>query len=313
MLLNIMLKSILLFFPGVLECMPKLMPSIIAILCLCSPVAFANWDEQLAKHEITKQNPTNTIILEQYQAYNSGKLPKIADATIKNIPIHESGEALVDISQQHNPRMTMMPTPSTPFASPDQNSGLPSAPFVRTTLYKKLNRLIVKLDQLAPQFGYKAGQISIKVFEGLRDIDTQNKLFNDKAKEIQAMNPGFTQEQVFTETSKWVSPTKNNVPAHSTGAAIDLRLYDEQTGTFLDMGKFGVIWGQNNAAPTFSSEITDEQIANRLFLLLAASSAGLVNYPYEFWHFSTGDRYAVYWQKPEQMQAIYNSIKATKG
>lgn len=65
MLLNIMLKSILLFFPGVLECMPKLMPSIIAILYLCSPVAFANWDEQLAKHEITKQNPTNTIILEQ--------------------------------------------------------------------------------------------------------------------------------------------------------------------------------------------------------------------------------------------------------
>ena len=288
------------------------MPSIIAILYLCSPAAFGNWDEQLAKYEITKQNLTNAIILEQYQTYKAGKLPKIADDTIKSIPIHESGEALVDISQQNNPRLRMMPTPSTPFTSPDQNSGLPSAPFVRTTLYKKMNRMIVALDQLAPQFGYKAGQLSIMVFEGLRDIDTQNKLFNTKVKEIQTMNPDFTKEQVLDEVSKWVSPTKNHVPAHSTAGAIDFRLYDEQSSKFLDMGKFGVIWGPNNTAPTFSSEITDEQIANRLLVLLAASRAGLVNYPYEFWHFSTGDRYAVYWQNSKPRQSIYDSIKATK-
>jgi len=45
-------------------------------------------------------------------------------------------------------------------------------------------------------------------------------------------------------------------------------------------------------------------------ILFAASNANLVNYPFEYWHFSTGDRYAAYWQKPKPMQAVYNSIKA---
>lgn len=110
----------------------------------------------------------------------------------------------------------------------------------------------------------------------------------------------------------WILPVKNNVPAHSTGGAVYFRLYDTKNSKYLDMGKFGAIWDQNNAAPTFSSELTNEQISNRLYLLVAASNSDLINYPYEFWHFCTSDRYAVYWKKRGPMPAIYNSIKTTK-
>ncbi|MGB8468039.1 MAG: hypothetical protein WCE21_03455 [Candidatus Babeliales bacterium] len=32
-----------------------------------------------------------------------------------------------------------------------------------------------------------------------------------------------------------------------------------------------------------------------LYFLIAANSGGLINYSYEHWHFSYGDRYAAYW------------------
>lgn len=286
----------------------KLFTQFLLLITLITPFAAnANWDEQLAKHNVTSK----TILFAQYQAYQNNTVPKIADEQIKQIPIKEDGEPLVNIRQQNNPRIQMMPNPSKPFGSPDANSGLPSAPYVRKSLYNKLEKLVVELDKLAPEFGYASGHVNIKVFEGLRDIDTQNKLFDAKVKEVQAANPSFTNEQVLAEASKWISPTKNNVPAHSTGGAVDFRLYDVKNAKYIDMGKFGVIWGHNNATPTFSSEITDEQIANRLFLLIAAANANLVNYPFEYWHFSTGDRYAAYWQKPKPLQAVYNSIKVT--
>jgi D-alanyl-D-alanine dipeptidase len=79
---------------------------------------------------------------------------------------------------------------------------------------------------------------------------------------------------------------------------------------FLDMGTFGAIWGKNNNAPTFSENTTDNQKRNRLYCLVAAETVGLTNYLYEFWHFSSGDRYEAYWNKDlNEKRAIYGSIQ----
>lgn len=100
----------------------------------------------------------------------------------------------------------------------------------------------------------------------------------------------------------------NNIPVHSTGAAIDIRLWDTKNEQFVDMGSFGVIWGVNASAPTFSEDLTDEQKSNRLFALIAATQAGLVNYSYEYWHFSYGDRYASFWKKKSYKKAMYGPV-----
>jgi hypothetical protein len=63
-----------------------------------------------------------------------------------------------------------------------------------------------------------------------------------------------------------------------------------QRNDFVNTGPFGGVWGENKTAPTFSAAITATQIKNRHFLLIAATQAGLVNYPCEFWYFSSGDR-----------------------
>lgn len=50
---------------------------------------------------------------------------------------------------------------------------------------------------------------------------------------------------------------------------------------------------------------------NRLLLLVAAAQAGLVNYCYEWWHFSHGDRYAQFWQEAnaDKRIAVYDAVK----
>ncbi len=265
----------------------------------------ANWNEILDAY--TTVFPYESILGKQHQAYVLSQAPTIADKRIKEIPIDEMGEELVDLRLIEHERIQMLPDPSIPFEAACFNSGLPNASKMRTRIFIKLQDMLKALDALANSFGYDPGQINIKIFEGLRDLNTQKTLFEKKLEEILASYPNFTLEMAEQETAKWVSPYKNNVPVHSTGAAIDMRLWDSKKKVFLDMGTFGVIWGKNDNAPTFSENITDDQKRNRLYCLVAAEVAGLTNYVYEFWHFSSGDRYDAYWLK--EKRALYGPVQ----
>jgi len=259
------------------------------------------WEEAFDAYEVG-----GTILERQYRSYASGSALPLADPKIKEIPIHENGEELVDLRECGYSRIRMLPDPRAPFASPSCNSGLPSASKMRLAVFLKLQGMIEALDALAPRFGYEPGQVDIHLFEGLRDLKTQSELFQKKVEEILLARPELSLEAAEQEAAKWVSPVKNNVPVHSTGAAVDIRLWDNQKQDFVDMGAFGVIWGPNKTSPTFSEDLLDAQKLNRLYCLMAAERAGLTNYPYEFWHFSSGDRVDAYWKG--ESQAVYGSV-----
>jgi D-alanyl-D-alanine dipeptidase len=273
--------------------------------------AFGNWKDHIESKKSVMREPAYCLLTAQHEAHVKNDAPKIVDPRVKTIPIVESDEPLVDVNASNHARISMLPNPTHPFASPDCNSGFTASSKIRHSVFVKLQGLVNQLDDLAPHFGYDAGQIHIKVFEGLRDLKTQETLFNNKAHEIQQANPSMSEEDVFAETCKWVSPVRNNIPVHSTGAAIDIRLWDTKNNQFIDMGSFGVIWGKNTIAPTFSADLSTEQINNRLLLLASAAQAGLVNYTYEWWHFSHGDRYASFWQEADagKRMAIYDAVK----
>lgn len=287
------------------------MHKIILLLTISTTLIAQTWQELLTReYAPLLQNPSCQLIEAQYIKFQEGHSPAVAWDCIKSINIIECGEPLINIREIGNPRISMMPDPVMPFEDAIYNSGMPGASFVRASLFEHLVRMVHYLDTLAPVFGYKSGQIDIKVFEGLRDLQTQQKLFDNKKSEIQQMHPEMSEEELFAETSKWVSPVRNNIPVHSTGAAVDIRLWDNENNTFVDMGKFGVLWGSNPNCVTFAQEITDEQKKNRLFCLLAAAHAKLTNYAYEYWHFSYGDRYAAYWNwlSKDNPIAQYGSI-----
>jgi D-alanyl-D-alanine dipeptidase len=290
--------------------MKKLIIAASLLFCSCLTPVYAGWEDQILQHKLQMQQQTFNLIIAQFQAYKNNSIPSMAADQIKRIPINDSHESLVSLkTHNNNQRITMMDDPRDPFDSPDHNAGFDESAKVRITVYRSLEQLLQNLDNLAVAFGYAPGQISIRIFEALRYMSTQQTLFENKLQEIQKKYPKYSEAEAYAETIKWVSPVKNNIPPHATGAAVDIRLFDRTKNKYLDMGPFGVIWGDNPTAPTFSAALSEEQINNRLFLLAAATEAGFVNYPYEYWHYSFGDRYAAYWLKLSPMVAIFGQVE----
>lgn len=286
------------------------MKKIILVLALTFSSLLSNkWDQIFDRYRGAVNNSTYALIKKQYESFVSGNAFAISNSIIKKIEIKECGEELVDLRKVQHLRISVMEESEFSLAHQCKEDIDPRAARhaeVRKSVFEVLKKMIDELDKIAPAFGYEPGDLEIKLFEGLRDIATQKKLFDTKMESILKSNPGMTQEEAYAETSKWVSPYKNNVPTHSTGAAIDIHIWSKKLQKFCDMGRFNG-YG-NDLAPIFSQnpQLTETQAMNRFMLITAATSAGLVNYIYEWWHFSLGDRYSAFWLSKDF--AIYNSI-----
>ena len=212
----------------------------------------------------------------------------IADSSVKSLPINESGEELIDLLKMNNPRIK----PMSAFSLKYQNT-YEGFSKVRYGVYEKL----LKMLELLPQ------QFGIAYFEGFRPLHKQKEYFDNKFKEFLVTTND--KELAYQETSKQVSPFIDNIPTHTTGAAIDITLFIIKEGQeeLLDMGKFDVISGPNDQQETFSENTTKSQRNNRLLLLAAATNAGLVNYGFEWWHYSYGDKAWAFVKK--QKEAIF--------
>lgn len=255
------------------------------------------WTELIEQHKECMGDTTYQLITQQYQAFKAGIAPKISHPDVKKIAIIEGNEPLVHCAQASNKRIGTLEGDILLQAHTQPEDIDPRSekyPYVRQGVYDALCRMIQELDILAPYFGYEAKDLEIKLFEGVRDLAMQKKLFDTKLNELMAANPEMSYDQAYEQTCYWVSPYINNTPVHSTGAAIDIALYNKRTQTFCSMGRFNV---GGLGAPTFSEDqsLTVEQKNHRLLFLIAATRAGLTNYVYEFWHYSYNDRYALYW------------------
>lgn len=218
----------------------------------------------------------------------------IADIAVKKILIEEVNDPLVDLNEVNNPRIVPLVSIDKKYDAGHLENGK-----VRKGLYGKLLLLLEDLPH----------NISIAFFEGYRPLWKQKEYFENKFKEILKQYGDNDLERAYSETCKFVSPFIDNVPVHCTGAAIDFMLFtiaNNGAKILLDCGKFGVIWGANDQTQTFSLNLTEEQKQNRLMLLNAATKAGLVNYGYEWWHYSYGDRAWAYVEEKEK--AIYGLI-----
>lgn len=209
----------------------------------------------------------------------------IAHENVKSIPIQENNEALVDLLSLNHARIKPLA-----FFNEQYTNSYEGYSKVRQGVYLKLLNMLEHLPS----------NVGIAYFEGYRTLQKQKEYFDNKFKEI--LLQVKDKELAYQETCKLVSPFINNVPTHATGAAIDITLFEikEAQPILIDMGKFDVIFGPNDQQETFSENITAHQKINRLVLLEAAIKAGLVNYGYEWWHYSYGDRAWAYVTKQKQ-------------
>jgi D-alanyl-D-alanine dipeptidase len=243
-------------------------------------------------------------LLDRQQAdMMKGECPVSIDPRILSIAIVDQEEELIDIESMSHEKVFMMPKPQIPFSSPQCSAGFECSKFVRKSVWE---RLLSLAENLSLCFKFKVG---IAVFEGLRDVNTQRESRNLFLKIFASM---FTSEEDAIEKMDALisNPDKVSYLPYSTGSNVSIRLMNLETGEFIDMGQFGNIWNENKQAITFCSNLSEEQKVNRGNLMSCAAMVGLVNYPYEWWHFSFGDRYFCYYTK--NPIAVHGEIRKVK-
>ncbi|MFJ9707777.1 M15 family metallopeptidase [Streptomyces sp. NPDC101234] len=132
--------------------------------------------------------------------------------------------------------------------------------------------------------------IRFLVVEGYRPPDLQRRYFEQYAATMRAAHPGAGPDRIRELASAYISPPE--VAPHVSGGAVDLTLCTAD-GTELPLGTAVNATPQESdgACRTGAPGIGAEARANRELMDRVLTTAGFVNYPTEWWHWSYGDRY----------------------
>ena len=132
--------------------------------------------------------------------------------------------------------------------------------------------------------------IRLRVVEGHRSVSDQYAIIASYSAEVCAARPGISATDLHRLVSRFVAPIE--VAPHVAGAAVDVTLVDV-CGDELDMGTpMDATPEQSEGACYFAAAgISADARAHRRLLAAVLTTAGLVNYPTEWWHWSYGDRY----------------------
>ncbi|MDD3669196.1 MAG: M15 family metallopeptidase [Alphaproteobacteria bacterium] len=131
--------------------------------------------------------------------------------------------------------------------------------------------------------------VVLMVFEGYRPLSAQKKLWDDIMLKMRAAHPALApdSEELMALCNRFVANPYRQGSGHQSGAAVDVALCDSD-GRLLDMG--GAVRGFEDTAAFDCPALSETAKANRRVLKEAMASAGFVNYPAEWWHYSFGDR-----------------------
>ncbi len=193
----------------------------------------------------------------------------LSDSRIAEVPVKECGEPLVDLRTLEAIRV-----------DPRLADEAGAYAHLRQSV---ADRLVVAQTRLPRELRFL-------IIEGYRPAGLQRRYFGSAVARQRAAHPGWDDARARVEASRYVSPPEVAPPV--TGGAVDLTLRSAG-GVELDMGT------AVNATPPESDEncytdataISAEARSNRRLMGDALTSAGFVNYPTEWWHWSFGERY----------------------
>ncbi|MEU7696919.1 M15 family metallopeptidase [Streptomyces sp. NPDC039028] len=193
----------------------------------------------------------------------------MSDPAVAAIPVVECGEPLVDVRRA-----------GSLLVDPRKQDPANTFALLREGVLERL---------LTAQAALPQG-LRLLFVEGYRPPSLQREYFQEYAGQLRADHADWSDERIHTAASRYVSPPE--IAPHSAGAAVDLTLADAD-GRELDLGtRMNADPEESNGACyTDAADISEEARTNRHTLSSALTTAGLVNYPTEWWHWSYGDRY----------------------
>ncbi|MBU2710804.1 M15 family metallopeptidase [Zooshikella harenae] len=166
--------------------------------------------------------------------------------------------------------------------------------YCREVVAKRLQLLLAVLPET----------LGVIVFDAFRSIATQHSLFESISKDIRCRYPDLTAGELHTEVRKFVAhpdePSRFAIPPHNSGGAIDLALFNVNTGNLLNFGS-----GFDEQTPLAVTDYFEQPYDhsqtlfnetqwltirnNRRLLFGLMKSYGFVNFSCEWWHFDLGD------------------------
>ncbi|MFE4469060.1 M15 family metallopeptidase [Leifsonia sp. NPDC056824] len=197
------------------------------------------------------------------------ELVLMSDRRVTDVPVVESGEPLVDLEAA-----------GVMAFSDRKRDKNPMIGFVRKGVARRLRQASAGLPSGLRFLGVEA----------YRPPALQELYFSGYADRLRRLHPERDDAAIRSLASRFVSPPE--VAPHPSGAAIDLTLCT-MSGEELDLGCPVDTTPEESAGACFTAAdgLATEAAENRQIFVDALSSAGLVNYPTEWWHWSFGDRY----------------------
>ena len=170
---------------------------------------------------------------------------------------------------------------------------------VRQTVAQKL----ANLSETLPK------NLILKVVFGYRHPDLQKRYFETERHKIKQVNPSFSNRKLDSLTHNLIAVP--SVAGHPTGGAIDITIL--RNNEPLDMGTDLIDFSKPELIPTFSDQISEAQLANRLSLHDLMLSVNFAPFYGEWWHFSYGDReWAAFYSQPSSLYSPISINLATQ-
>ncbi|MDR3424007.1 MAG: M15 family metallopeptidase [Alphaproteobacteria bacterium] len=231
----------------------------------------------------------------------------------RSIPIRECGEALVAI-----PRGEIALAEPHPYMALGAPYGAEGPWMLRESIVESLLKTQRRLQKLRP--GWK-----ILLTDAFRPNEVQVFGFNrELALQAKAMglspdnlSPSEHEKLIEKVCRVWAFPSDDPAmpPPHSTGAAFDCTLMDEN-GREVDMGS-PIDENSDRSMPDYFAAALDDvgklAHAHRVLLNDVLLTEGFIRAPSEWWHFSRGDQLAVWINREKEPEgvAIYGRVKVS--
>ncbi|MDI9639460.1 M15 family metallopeptidase [Kamptonema cortianum] len=167
-------------------------------------------------------------------------------------------------------------------------------PYLRKTVADMLNRASDSLPA-----GYQ-----LAVVDALRPFQRQVRIFEWMWGCLEEARPDLPYSAKRRQICRFVAPTDQKAPpGHTTGAAVDVWLLDQE-GNEVDVNS---PHGRLQGAPTHVYGLTEEAKRNRMILYHAMMDAGFSNCRDEWWHYSYGD--AAWAVRTGQTTCFYGKVE----
>lgn len=199
----------------------------------------------------------------EYESFQISDVPSAPEPfrLINRVPIIDNGESLVDLRE----------------TNPDLTFSDHCLPYVRSSVARALEVATRRIPS----------HLELRVFTALRTLEQQSEMYWSNYNRAKEAHPDWPESVLRKMTNRFFAPPDAKAPpGHCTGAAVDVGLFERESGQALDMRTPLEGW---KGAPTAVQGLDVDSAENRRLLCYLMHSTGLSNCRDEFWHWSYGD------------------------